>query len=815
MMHLLAETAINDSSGYEVLSLHQVDDLKKQLSLLSSRMDAVKHKLVLESKLYDAASSLNRFQSTNGTDSTDGARNISNPYRRSQEDSRGGDHGLTSMAGGGVVSNISKCEDLAVELWKLEGQMQDMQKRLTEHNTGVLKTAYEGFLRKGMLSPSLEKELKHSHDEGSLHVDGLHSFDDHSFYDSLDSLLDLENGNQEDSGGQAVEQLMQQTQRILEIEQRLKQLNEHLRESTLETNVSLEQQGVTHVPDLDDKDTTVGLQKQLDHLEKGYQIMQNSQNLALQNAKKSMHATEERLEDLNTQLNGIISRSNQPESSKYPLPPEISGQSPEAQMYYFVEALDTVEQTIQRLIDTNATSSSRSAANEERVEHFETVFQGLWDMLSAKEEELRQWSQEKEENGLEKPTNTRSSFSKFSLQEFSTKVQAMCTRSTELQGQKEILARQVKQQRELNTKSETEKDAQLSDLTLELDQVKKALLATRDELKSSNNKLVLATEHLTTVQQEKLMSEQQNEIDRNTALQAEKIARIETEERLSVELQAKQDQVNQQEAELQMAKNDLDAAKLEMVDKLQQSENHSQELASQLDSLKDELNNRRAAEETLIQNMDRKTQEAEKAHEEFKALELEMVRLQTEMTMAKAELDGAYGTRAQRAEKVASHPNFQKEMDELIEHNSSLSGELTVLTTQHSILKTDKAELMARMQTLQRELLEAINEYEVMTRSCIEFEKDREQLENTIDKLRVRCESLESELSDEKVRWLGVKSPGSSGGKDSTAAGTTSTMVLKNEFKKMMKETRAENVKALRVSQTVLCKLDWAHVVLV
>jgi hypothetical protein len=100
------------------------------------------------------------------------------------------------------------------------------------------------------------------------------------------------------------------------------------------------------------------------------------------------------------------------------------------------------------------------------------------------------------------------------------------------------------------------------------------------------------------------------------------------------------------------------------------------------------------------------------------------------------------------------------------------------------------------MRTLKKELEETIEEYEQMTKASIEWEKEREQLESTIDKLRDERENLEAQLSDERVRWLGMKSPGVDG---AAQPGATSTTVLKNEFKKMMRDTRAENAKALRV----------------
>ena len=134
-----------------------------------------------------------------------------------------------------------------------------------------------------------------------------------------------------------------------------------------------------------------------------------------------------------------------------------------------------------------------------------------------------------------------------------------------------------------------------------------------------------------------------------------------------------------------------------------------------------------------------------------------------------------------------------KEIDDLTKKNTSLAAEIAQLKEQGISSK----ESDEKMTTLKKELQETIEEYELMTKASIEWEKEREMLEGTIDKLRDEREGLEAQLSDEKVRWLGMKSPGVEG--QPPVAGSTSTTVLKNEFKKMMRDTRAENQKALRV----------------
>ena len=65
-MHLLTETAMVDSKEYEILSFEEVEKLKRERLLLRNRVEATRKKLSLETKLRDAAQSLNRLYSTKG-----------------------------------------------------------------------------------------------------------------------------------------------------------------------------------------------------------------------------------------------------------------------------------------------------------------------------------------------------------------------------------------------------------------------------------------------------------------------------------------------------------------------------------------------------------------------------------------------------------------------------------------------------------------------------------------------------------------------------------------------------------------------------
>lgn len=813
---------MGDSQQYEVLPLEEIEDIKKQLALLSTRIDGTKRKLLLESKLRDAAQSLNRLHSANSRDSVLSASG--NRHRRSVMGSKGSTNEFLNKPEDDLVASTKKCEDLAQELWRLERRAQELQRRLLEHTAGVLQMTHKGYLKEDIPHPTTHIRPNHGNGQEMKHF--LHEaldFDDHSFYQALETMLDLGYGEERIDSQDLTGDFARQTQFILETERRLEDLNRRLRDSI--TFACKQSQQVPFPParkSEEEVDPTDAVHEQLAYLEKVLKIIQEDKNTALQIAKKSAYATEERLEDLNNQLHGMISRSKEQESPPYSLPPNVSGENSGAQISYLEQGLDIVEQTIQRLTDASESMSSRAATHEKKSGHFETILLGLWDILRVDKAGTRKDSQ---------PTGSPrspSAYEDFSLQAFSAKVQSLHARTKDLQEQKDILGRQIQQQKELNSKSDAEKDAQFTELTLELAQSKESLERLNREAKDSSDKLASMVERVGELEQDAVLREHQSEIEESSTLQAEKDARItteeglyaelrvkhdafqaekdariETEERLYSELQEKKDQIIKLQEKLQYFKDDSGIANAESLAKLAQSEKQIKDLSSQIRALNEDLERHKACEAMLKESVQHKNKEVETAHLEMENMESEMVRLQTEVTIARAELDGAYGTRAQRAAEVATNPAIQKELDDLAAKNSSLLTELVAVKTQQEYMSEGNAEMAQRVQVLQRELSETIGEYEIMTKSSLEFEKEREQLESVIDQLRDRCESLESELSDERVRWLGIKNPSSSGGRDSHPPGTTSTMVLKNEFKKMMRETRAENLKALRVNLIV------------
>lgn len=725
---------MGESQNYDILSIEDLDKLKKELDLLSSRIDATKRKLVLENKIRDAAQSFTRLDSPSNRDSVrDGFGRSPKGHRRSILGSRGSMSDLLNPGGDELATSTKKCEELAQELWRLEKRMQELQRRLLEHTAGVLQVTHTGFL-KDETPPHTPDAFSHymtSHgNEASNQI--IYDFDDRSFYHTLDSLL--EPGDHSDgSRGFPGHNFAKQNQAILDTERRLDSLTSRLRAAIAETNAG---RGITsEIPSAskDNQDTPEALvQSHLDHLERGFEVIQANQDAAIENLKG--------------------------------------------------ETQDLV---------------SKAALHEDRAGRYEADLTALWNVLASGHDQQSQ----RYSSGSEDSRSSFKSDEPFSLEGFTHRVRSLHSKNALLREQKDILTRQVQQQRELNGKSDAEKDAQISDLTTEVERVHVALEAKHSEAKESRDELVLVTQHLDTARQEATLQEQQREKTARDVLETERRARRETEEQLLTDLKTKQNALHSLEAELADSKDDLGIARAAMRAELEESEKRVQQSIAQVEAAKEAKAHQDAMELSLRQQIDIKTREAEKAHEEIQNLEGEMVRLHTELTVAKAELDGAYGTRAQRAAEMAANPAVQKEIEELNERNAGLVEELASLRSRHHSSESEKAESDGRIKTLEQELSETIGEFESMTKASIEFEKEREGLEAMVDRMRDRSDELENQLAEEKLRWMGVKSTMAAGNRDSSVPGSTSAHVLQKEFRKMMREMRAENMRALRVGQ--------------
>ncbi|KAJ5225787.1 hypothetical protein N7468_007012 [Penicillium chermesinum] len=397
--------------------------------------------------------------------------------------------------------------------------------------------------------------------------------------------------------------------------------------------------------------------------------------------------------------------------------------------------------------------------------------------------------------------------------------------------QKTILTTQIQQQRELNSKSDAERDAHIADLTEQLAHLRRDYDVSQRDGKAAQDELAMVTEQLEQLRQNGSPQDEANaallqsegevarlhsvvssleheleslrhEVDSSTEVQE---ARTRAEQQVA-QLEATIEQIRTESADLvqeaearahqeagerirdiEESMQTVEERALAAEERVQTAENHIQEARALAQE----------AEERLREAVDQRTEAQENAtriQKEMEDMESELVRMSTELTMVKAELDGAYGTRAQRAADIAGNPEIQKEIDALNTRNAELEKEIAALKQQGG-----GSDSQTRADTLEKELRETLDDYEAMTKASIEFEKERERFESIIDNMRDRMEQLETQLSEERINWMNVNSP-TSVGRDGGSE-TTSTMVLKNEFKKMMRDTRNENLKILRAEQ--------------
>jgi chromosome segregation ATPase len=699
-MHLLMETAIGDSKGYGVLSYEELEELKQERTTLLSRIEATRRKLALESKLRDAAQSLNRLYSTNGRRESSESNLDKSPispkkHRRSFLGSRNSNADTISRTDDEFAASTRKCEELGNELSALEKRLEEVQRKILEHTAGVLQMTHRGLkknIRRGELPRSPESMMSTNH-RSIPAFDGIGDFDERSFYRTNG----FEEGSPQGPGNMLngkSQTSIAQVQALNDAEQRLKDVNNRLRDMILRADP---EQKMEPPPLLSSGEGNVKpetqIQEHLGYLAVGLDTIEAHQARTLHDAQTSTHDSVTKLEDINVQLHDMLERTSTTGQAPVTMPRDSQSKSMQAQFALAMTALDRLNQRLDLFIE-----------------------------------------------------------------------------------QKEILGRQIQQQRDLNFKSDAQKDTQIRDLTDEVDEARRLQTIAEGEEQSLREQVNLLMAQLDSARQEATLMEQKHNTSSNNALQAEKEARRQAEGDLLAQLKSQQDKHTQLQT---------DMARLQ--------ENFDLQMQSHLTMVNDLT---KAKESADI--------EIQRCRAEMKELESEVVRAQTDLTVVRAELDGAYGTRAQRAADVSMNPAIQKEIDDLNDNNAALQRQIDYLKSEHQNAGASSEELQSKVELLQKELKETIEDYEVMTRASIEFEKERDQLESQIDSLRERGEALEAQLSDEKLKWLGMKNggPGQGGPTEST-----STMVLKNEFKKMMRDTRAENMKALRVGSIRLLRV--------
>ena len=367
----------------------------------------------------------------------------------------------------------------------------------------------------------------------------------------------------------------------------------------------------------------------------------------------------------------------------------------------------------------------------------------------------------------------------------------------------------------------TETQERNAGLEAQLINMQERAVATETELKVAKERAVAYEGQLKEVQERSVsfQSQLQNAEQRNTAFKKELKDHQERNAAFSTQSREVQERSSGYEAQVRDAQeraleleNQLrevqDDARLEAATIQAELSASTERIEKTTEALKTVTAEKEAAEARSLEATNVLNAKAE----EFRGLEGEIVRLTTELTFAKAELDGAYGTRAQRAADSAANPAIRKELEELSSKNQAFMGELEALRKVQDVASQSESEARQSERNLKVELSAMAAEYEALTRDAIQNEKDRDVLESQIDSLRDEKEGLERDLSDEKVKWLGVRSPSTpNGAAGQLDMGATSIRMLREDFRKMMRDRTAEGLKALRVSVFFSCDMMNEH----
>ena len=878
-MHLLVETAIGDSQYFDILTVEEVEALKQEQKTLDTRLGTVRKKLESETKIRDATRSLTRLASKKG-----------NGHRRglSSKGSNAVQEFDDEQSQEGLDASNKKVEEFIRELLEIESRMRMIDMQLLMHTAAVLQLTHKGPGKRNAFGQLSENGMGRPDSPASLETyevgrangvdDGEDTFDDRSFYrtpENLDSLMTaLQNGTHHRS--QSVDR---QDQALTTMARRLEELNERLRALIVQANpernenYALPPQSSGASPDASTID------RQLDFLDQGLRDTTAELATIKSKTRHSMSEVEGRLEGINNQLYGVLSRSKADTAEPIQPPPPITGGGQADQFNYMEDSLYNLEQIQDSLNDQLDELRTRPADDEaaEKAEKYETTLMGLWQIIQAGEEEARERKRERrrvladdpDASDELSPDEDYNANESFSLPAFSSKVQWLFSRAMNMKDKHSVLLRQIKQQRELNSKSDAQREEQVQRLN-------EQIFSARSEKKTMEDELERAMDQLRQFDDQKVQSDSQvmrDTQERNAGLEAQLINMRERLATFEADLKEAGDRAVAYENQLKDVQENAVSYQKQLQDaeqrnaSLEKEMRDNQEVTSLYNVKSREIEDRSAGYEAQIRDaqeravaLEAQLREAQEAQddsrveaaatqaelaqsadkidelvtalkaatveseaasarsleatnalnakeEEYRNLESEIVRLTTELTFAKAELDGAYGSRSQRAAESAANPAIKKELDDLAEKNQSLLAELDALGRLQDVASQSEAEARQSERNLKAELSGMAAEYEALTRDAIQNEKDRETLEAQIDKLRSEKETLERDLNDEKVKWLGVRSPSTpaavGGSGQQLDMGATSIRMMRDEFRKMMRDRTAEGLKALRVSTSL------------
>jgi chromosome segregation ATPase len=789
--HLLVETALGDSKTYDILPYDELEALKREGQSLQNRINSVRRQLALEAKVRDAAKSLNRLYSRTPP--------ITSSPRLKRASSGLSNKEVLDKAEAQLVTATKKVDELSRELYHLEQRQRQTEMRLLQHTAGILQMTH-----RGAKNPNDTMYVPGGRPDSPASSDGYRGFGEEPDYDrgfsagldNLDGFLDELRSPTKSNGRMSkadMKEVSRQKDAFLSVGKQLEDLNESMRQVLAQVNPE-KAQLYTEIPRVGDENIDTTVSQQIEHLSRGLEDIrreQGSKPRAVIDAE--LADLQERNSELQIELQASLQENLSLEQQKNQVEDDISSQlgNLNNDLYDFLTSINPnnpipsipfndgpvqlVQYTEDRIDSLKTLVQSLSSTSDQSAQ-YEVVLEGLWQIILAGEEDSRERKRADRERLTAKrkagedlnsdddlsPDEEDGLTEVYSLPAFSTKVQWLVSKSTYLKEKQSSLRQRIQQHRDVaaNATARSVDMPAIDELRAQLERTNQLYGTAKDELQESE----LRFKTLQSSQTEKEARIKSLEEDlKNAAQEAQDEARLNT-----VEIQAKLDEA---------------AAK-----------------AKSLEAQLAEMERERASNAKSHEEQD---QVFRKTEGELRRLESEVVRLTTELTVAKTDLEAAYGSRSQRKADWAAAANAEasqrlEDATSKLEKAQLRNIELETLVDQ---MKQDKSknETSQKEDELRMELKDTLKEFEDLAKASVDAEKEREDLEGQVDGLREKIEGLEGQLAEEKVKWLGMSGDRSSGAGGAGAAQSTSAMVLKNEFKKMMRDARTEHMKSMRV----------------
>lgn len=758
-VHLLTETALTDSKEWQILSQEEVDELKKQIQSLMVRIEQARANLAIQTKYRDAAIAMTKLYHSAKRMTVDPKAAETQMERETSE---------------------RNCEELASELFYLEKRIMEPQRRLLQHTAGILQLTHKATAKNTSGSSPMLNGMPGSPESLYTGTNGRNSLqfsnddiDDRSLYFPLDesdagrspktditipprSPVRQRTNQLKDEVELLKQQTAEQTDIIAQAERNLEDVNSQLRNLAIQANPT---KNANYQPVPPAASEPGVLESQLQYLtgvvsavQEGHQEREMH---ATEDAKKhdgtadSLRQAEQRITIINMQVHDVIASVD----SQHPAPPGPTGTSLEEHFDWIDEAIPALQAHLEK--------PDASASSAQQAQQIETVLTGLWDIIQSGYAEVNRQREARKQVRLGKgmpddddDVSADESFDfnePYSLNAFSTKVQWLFRQATSLKEQKSVLKRQIRQQRELNSRGDGEKDSELRNKVEELQRTKNLLAFTEENAQQAKEE---------SAELQKKLDQALSDLD---TLQSTHTANNEASSSVA------QEQLRERNARIISLEADSQALrdKLEIVE-------------AQLGSMNEQLSDVDKAKQARAEETHRLEEEIKARDEELEQLNVTVIEIKTELTIAKAELDGAYGSRSERAAEAAA------------------------LTK-----NTQLREMTAQIEKLKKELADTVKELEDVTKETLASEREKNDLEGRLDEATATRATLETEISglrDKHRTELSslkeeLEAERFKAGPNATGTGPRAgATMLSEQFRTMMKEERKRFQEEIKVS---------------